>query len=53
MLLRTFATFVLIFVIGLASIRVVDLLSPSVREISMVRGNPLPQASLRQGSSST
>jgi hypothetical protein len=40
-LLRTFATFVLIFLIGLASIRVVDLLTPGVREISMVRGNPL------------
>ena len=40
-LLRTFATFIVVFVMGLVSIRVVDVLTPGVREISQVRGNPL------------
>ena len=40
-LLRTFATFIVVFVMGLVSIRVVDVLTPGVREISQVKGNPL------------
>ncbi|MCS7137414.1 MAG: hypothetical protein RMK31_00215 [Candidatus Caldarchaeum sp.] len=40
-LLRTFATFVLVFVIGLVSIKVVDLITPGIRELSLVRSSPL------------
>lgn len=40
-LLRTFLTFVLVFIIGLASVRVVDWITPGVREVSKIRGNPL------------
>ncbi|MEM4186129.1 MAG: hypothetical protein QW544_01510 [Candidatus Caldarchaeum sp.] len=40
-LLRTFITFVVVFLIGIVSVRVVDLITPGISEISKIRGNPL------------
>jgi len=40
-LLRTFLTFLLVFFLGVVSIRVVDFLTPGVSEINKIRGSPL------------
>jgi hypothetical protein len=40
-LLRTFLTFLLVFFLGVVSIRVVDWLTPGVSEINKIRGSPL------------
>ncbi|MCS6784143.1 MAG: hypothetical protein NZ581_02970 [Candidatus Caldarchaeum sp.] len=48
-LLRTFLTFLVVFLIGLASIRVVDYITPGIREISLIRGNPVATGAFAAG----
>ncbi|MCS7126185.1 MAG: hypothetical protein NZ929_04660 [Aigarchaeota archaeon] len=40
-LLRTLLTFLLIFFIGLGSLRLLDYITPGISEISKIRGNPI------------
>ncbi|MEM0441283.1 MAG: hypothetical protein QXF45_06970 [Candidatus Caldarchaeum sp.] len=48
-LLRTFGTFLLVFVIGLVSVRVIDLITPGIREIQVIRGNALATGAFAAG----
>jgi len=43
-LARSFATFVICFGIGLVGIKVLDLLTPGIRELRNIKGKPLPTA---------
>ncbi|MEM3494667.1 MAG: hypothetical protein QW724_00130 [Nitrososphaerota archaeon] len=48
-LLRTFVTFLLIFFIGIGSLRVLDYITPGISEISKVRSNPIAVALFAAG----
>jgi hypothetical protein len=48
-LLRTFLTFLLVFFVGLGSLRVLDYITPGISEISKIRGNPIAIALFAAG----
>lgn len=48
-LLRTFATFLVVFLVGLVSIRVVDYITPGIRELSLIKGNPIATGAFAAG----
>lgn len=48
-LLRTFLTFLLVFFVGLGSLRLLDHITPGISEISKVRGNPVAVAMFAAG----
>jgi len=48
-LLRTFLTFLLVFFVGLGSLRVLDHITPGISEISKIRGNPIATALFAAG----
>jgi uncharacterized membrane protein YjfL (UPF0719 family) len=48
-LARTFITFLLVFFIGLISIKALDKLTPGIGEISKIKGNPLATALFAAG----
>ncbi|MDJ0271643.1 MAG: hypothetical protein NYU39_03585 [Aigarchaeota archaeon] len=47
--LRTFTTFVVVFILGLVSLRVVDWITPGVKELERVKGHPLATALFAAG----
>jgi uncharacterized membrane protein YjfL (UPF0719 family) len=48
-LARSLATFVICFIIGLAGLRILDMLTPGIRELKNIKGHPLPTALLAAG----
>jgi hypothetical protein len=48
-LLRSFATFVICFAIGLAGIKILDRITPGIKELHNVKGQPLPTAMFATG----
>ncbi len=48
-ILRTFLTFLLVFFIGLGSLRLIDFITPGISEISKIRGNPIAIALVAVG----
>lgn len=43
-LARSFATFIICFAIGIAGLKVLDILTPGIRELRNIKGKPLPTA---------
>jgi len=48
-LIRSFATFIVCFVIGLVGLKILDTLTPGIRELKNIEGHPLPTALLAAG----
>ena len=48
-LIRSIVTFLLCFVLGLAGVKLLDKITPKIKEIEMVRGKPVPTALFAAG----
>jgi len=48
-LIRSFATFVICFGIGLAGVKILDVLTPSIKEVRNIKGHALPTALFAAG----
>jgi uncharacterized membrane protein YjfL (UPF0719 family) len=48
-LARSFVTFAICFIIGLAGLKILDMLTPGIRELKNIKGHPLPTALLAAG----
>jgi hypothetical protein len=48
-LVRSFVTFVICFVIGLTGIRFLDKVTPGIKELQNIRGQPIPTALFASG----
>ena len=48
-LVRSFATFIICFILGLAGLKVLDMLTPGIRELRNIKSHPVPTALLAAG----